>query len=246
MRARVFGSIVCAVILIVCVAAVRTAAEPTFSFGFKGGINAAKLGGDDTTGFLDIDEYGISASGDIESYRVGFVGGVFFMVHISDMFGIRLEALYAMKGGKGEMAGTISDDVYGDVAFNADATLRLDYFEIPLLAVVSVPLAERVSLNVMAGPTFAFKTGAELALELRAMGMSQEETEDIDELVKGTDVGAVFGAGFTFNAGTVDIFVEGRYGLGFSSIDDTSEDLDLKTRYFSFMAGLGIPFGVSE
>jgi hypothetical protein len=162
------------------------------------------------------------------------------------MFGIRLETLYTMKGGKGEMSGTISDPSIGDVDFSADATLKLDYFEIPLLAVVSIPLSEKASFNIMAGPTFAFKVGAELALELRAMGMSQEETEDIDELVKGTDVGAVLGAGVTIDAGTVDIIVEGRYGLGFSSIDDTSEDLDLKTRYISFTAGLGIPFGVTE
>ena len=246
MRTRMFGSIVCAVVCIAFIAPPSAAAEPTFSFGFKGGMNMAKLGGEDATGFLDIDEFGIAAEGDIEAYRMGFVGGVFFMVHITEMFGIRLETLYTMKGGKGEMAGTISDATYGDVDFSADATLKLDYFEIPLLAVVSIPLAERASLNVMAGPTFAFKTGAELALDIKALGMSQEETEDIDDLVKGTDVGAVFGAGVTFSAGTVDIFVEGRYGLGFSSIDDTSDDLDLKTRYISFAAGVGIPFGAAQ
>ena len=224
----------------------EAAAGPTFEFGFKGGLGMAKLTGDDTKGIVAIEDFDITMTGNVDQYKMGFTGGVYFTVNFTDMFGLRLETLFAMKGGKGEVEGVISDPGLGDVPFSADVTFKLNYFELPLLAVLNIPIGETAAFKVMAGPALSFNTSAKIQMELAMLGYFIDQTEDIDEFVKGTDLGGVAGAGFEFSVGTVDIFVDGRWTFGFSSIDDSDDDLDVKNSALSFLAGVGIPFGMAE
>ncbi len=248
MKRDIHAALVCVLIFVaVCAGPVREAAAgPTFEFGLRGGLSMAKLTGDDTKGIIRLEDYDATISGDVDQYRMGFTGGVYLMVNVTEMFGVRLEALYAMKGGKGEVEGTVDYSGLEDVPFTADVTFKLAYIEIPLLAVLSIPVGETAKFNAMAGPAVSFKTSAELQIELAIMGYFIDQTEDIDEYVKGTDVGGVIGGGFSFEVGQVNLFVDGRWTFGFSSIDDSGEDIDVKNSALSFMAGVGIPFGAGE
>lgn len=222
------------------------AAETTYEFGFRGGLGMGKITGADAEGIVGIEDYDITISGKFDDYRFGFCGGVYMMAHFTEMLGLRLEALYVMKGGKGEVEGTIDDPGYGVVPFSADVTFKLNYIEMPLLAVLTVPLGEAAKFNVMAGPAFAFNTSSKLKMEIGILGYFLDQTEDIGEEVTGTDIGLVFGGGFEFDAGRVSLFVDGRWTLGISSIDDTGEDLDVKNSTLSFMGGVAIPIGATE
>ena len=223
----------------------EAAAGMDYEFGFKCGLSMGKITGADTEGIVSIEDYDVTLSGEFNDYRMGFVGGVYFMVHFTDMLGLRLEGLYAMKGGKGTVDGTIVDPGYGEVPFSADVIFKFNYVEIPLLAALRVPIDENVRFNAVAGPAFAFNMAAKLNMELGVMGYFIDQTEDIDDEVKGTDIGGVIGGGFEFDAGQVSLFVEGRWTFGFSSIDDSGEDLDVKNSALSFSGGIAIPLGAS-
>jgi hypothetical protein len=49
-------------------------------------------------------------SGDVDQTKVGGIGGVYAMVSFTERFGLRLEGLATMKGGKGDVTGTIIDE----------------------------------------------------------------------------------------------------------------------------------------
>ena len=109
--------------------------------------------------------------------------------------------------------------------------MKLDYIEIPLFAVAEFKAAEKMMVNVYAGPSLGILASAKM------------EDEDIKDYVKSTDFGIAGGVGFTYDIETVKILLEGRYTLGLTSIDDSGEDADVKNGNFAVMAGFSIPFG---
>jgi hypothetical protein len=104
-------------------------AQVSWSGGIKAGINLAKVNGSDATGF--------------DEFRTGFVGGGFLTAHVSEGFGVQFEGLYSQKGGKASES-------------SAEATLKLDYIEIPVLAMGRFPAGKKAILNIYGGPTFGF------------------------------------------------------------------------------------------
>jgi hypothetical protein len=127
------------------------------------------------------------------------------------------------------------------------ATIKLDYVEFPVLAVVTVPVSKAARLNLFGGPTFSFNTKAEAEISLGSFSASA----DIGNAVKGFDVGLTFGAGMTFDVGSVILGFDGRYGFGLETIVDSdsandffsSGNADVKNKGFAFMGSVGIPVG---
>jgi hypothetical protein len=203
-------------------AAVSAQAAATWTLGFKGGVSIADLEGDD----VDSDE---------TDKRVGFVGGGFAQVDLSPNFGIRLEALYHMKGASSDSAG-------------ADLTIQLDYFELPLLLVGQIPASQSVTVSAFAGPVVGFNVSANAEASVGGLTGSV----DIGDYVAGFEFGLAFGLGASFEAGAAVITFDGRYDLGLQTVDDglatvfdasTGTELDIMNRGFSVMAGLGFPLG---
>ncbi|HEX5133333.1 MAG TPA: porin family protein, partial [Candidatus Krumholzibacteria bacterium] len=152
---------------------------------------------------------------------------------VSDRFGIRLEALYHMKGASEDSAGVA-------------ATVKLDYLEFPVLVVGQVPVSESATLSAFAGPVVAFNTKGELAAS--ASGVSG--AVDIKDYIASFEFSLAFGLGASFDAGSVVIDLDGRYQLGLTSVDDglgqvlgSATDLDIKNQGWAFMAGIGFPVG---
>jgi hypothetical protein len=189
----------------------NAAAQLKWEAGVKGGVSMANLYGSDV---------------DNTSIKYGAAGGAFVTAQITEMFGVQLEGLYMQKGAKYDDTDSTGAAITGK--------LKLDYIEIPLLAVASFKAAEKVMINVYAGPA------------LGILASAKDEDVDIKDYVKSTDFGATFGAGFTYDVETVKIVVEGRYTLGLVKIDDTDAKEDIKNGNFAIMGGFSIPFGSSE
>lgn len=208
MNKKLFG--VVAIVAAFMFAVSPVAAEMEMEVGAMGGVNIADITGDD--------------AGDT-STRLGFLGGGFFGLMFNENFGARVEVLYAMKGAKSDVdTGSGIEEV----------TLKLDYVEIPVLAVAQFPVSESFDLSVFAGPVVAFNITAEV---------TNGETEDISDFTKSTDFGAAVGVGGQFPVGTVNIFVQGRATIGLTTIDDSEDDDDVKNIAYGGLVGVSVPLG---
>ena len=184
---------------------------PQMQIGPKAGLNISNLSGDDIEN---------------ADSKTGFAGGVFFMYKFSNMFAIQPEAYYSMKGA------TEKVDFEG-VTF--DITYSLDYFEVPILFKLLIPI-ENSSINpaIFAGPFVGFNTTAKLKVE--AEGQSEER--DLED-VKSTEFGLAFGGGLGFPIGTNELGFDVRYILGLSTIDDSADEADVKNSVINFNVYFG-------
>jgi hypothetical protein len=192
------------------------AAVPVWTLGFKAGLAVSNLKGSDV-----VDDVG---------HRTAFAGGGFAQVDVSENFGIRLEALYHMKGASEDSSGV-------------SATIKVDYLEFPILLVAQTPVSEGVRVGAFAGPVVAFNTSAKIAGS--AGGFSA--AVDIKDYIASFEFALAFGLGASFDAGSATITLDGRYQLGLTTIDDglggNTADTDVKNRGWAFLVGVGFPVG---
>ena len=193
------------------VSAGTASAQEGIVFGAKAGVNFSNISFDEQ----DVDD---EFFGDT-STRTGLLVGVFASVPVNPRFSFQPEFLYIQKGASFEAEGV-------------DGTLKLDYFELPLLADVRLNNGpNRVSL--MAGPSFAFRSQAKVEGE----GSDDVQAEvDIEDEVEGIDFGFAVGIAVRMRNNVV---VDGRYTWGLRNIDkaDDSDDATVKNRAFSISVG---------
>ncbi len=155
-------------------ATVQAGAATNCTFGVKGGVGMANLGGADADSFAT-------------DSRNGFVGGLFLQADMSKSFGVRLEGLYNMKGASDSESGV-------------DATIKLDYIEFPILLVGQMPASETVTLSAFAGPTLGFNINSEV--EVSYLGVSgSADIEDVAGFEFGLAFGA--GADFDMGSWSI-------------------------------------------
>ncbi|HEY5132378.1 MAG TPA: porin family protein, partial [Candidatus Krumholzibacteriaceae bacterium] len=118
-----------------------------------------------------------------------------------------------------------------------DLTVKLTYFEIPVLARLNIPTGGAVCPNVYAGPAIGFKMSAKG--EAESGSLSAEN--DIEGL-KRTDFGIIVGGGLEFKLTSIRLLFDARYEAGLTSIDDTADAIDVKNGAISFMVGFGFTF----
>lgn len=143
--------------------------------------------------------------------RSGFVVGLFGVLPVNSMFAVQPEFLYSQQGAKVEDG---SDE----------ATLKLDYVQVPVLA--RVRLGSNSPAHLLVGPSFGFRTRAETEFN--------GETMDFKDQVKGSEVGFV--TGVAVNAGM--FVVDGRYTWGLTNISKGDDPDTVKSRVFSISAGI--------
>ncbi len=171
-----------------------------FGLGAKAGINFANLGGDE-------DEY------DGKS-KTGFHLGLVAEFMLTEKFGIQPEVLYSTQGTKIEESGT----EFG-MTYNFEATQDLDYVNVPILA--KYYFTDALSLEL--GPQIGFLVKGEQEYTISLDGETESGKEDIKDYVKSTDFGLAAGLGYKFYGG---LFVNARYILGLSSINDEDQGID--------------------
>ncbi len=196
------------------------AVSPLFAkgmmFGVKGGLNMATGTGTDATDL---------------KMKMGIVGGVFMSYDITEIFAVQPELLYSMKGASYDIP-------------DVDASMNLNYFEIPLLLKVNFPTEGKIKPSLYAGPA--------LGILMSAKSEAEGASEDIKDYMKTMDIGIVAGAGIGYQMEKGMLFLEGRYEIGMSTVSDltddelAAEDLetqpDLKNSVISIMVGYGFAF----
>jgi len=213
-----------AVALIACIHADADAGR--ISYGAKAGIIMSNL--TQTPESWD----------DAKSYKTGFTGGVFMNYAFNERFSLEPELLYTMKGMKGNLY---------DGLVSVDVTASFDYFELPVLAVFTLPGSRNLKPRVYAGPSFAYTLGSELEISAWLASASV----DISSLTQTTDFGVVAGAGFDYALGKGILTFDVRYQRGFTNVIMTGDfDFngsaqtisgdDFKNYGFAFLVGYGI------
>ena len=181
-------SAVIAVAVLVCAV---TASAQDVTGGIKGGYNNTKF-------WFEEGDKSIDAR-----TRAGLVVGLFTSIEVAPRFAFQPEFLYSQKG-------TILRFAFDP---NQELEVKLDYFEIPLLA--DIRLNEGVNrVSLLVGPSFAFRTRAET-------DPADVEDLDVDNDLEKNDYGLTAGAALTMGQFVVD----GRYTWGLRNINaDKSED----------------------
>lgn len=233
-------------------------AQRYFEVGLRAGVAFSRLSGsnlENTEVFTNEDlGGGFTGTGTISSgvadMKTGFQGGGYATLHVNERFAVRLEALYTMKGGKGDTSGSLdvfdsSNNFLGTLDIGGTNTLSLDYFEIPILAVVSFPAGASSTFEIFAGPGVAFMSSAKAKSKVTASfqgdTQTQSQSTDASDGFKGTDFVGVLGAGMSFQVGAQALFLEARWTPGFTEIDDTGTGQDWKNNGFAISAGVGFP-----
>lgn len=190
--------------------------EKPYYFGIKAGLNMGKFSGDDTFE---------------ESYAMGMAGGLVMGYNMSEMFTLMPGVLFMQKGSK---------ETYPDE--DVEMTWKFYYVDINVLAKVTVPTEGNIKPHFLAGPYLGIKASHGWSSDPEADDATAKETdEQLDEYLKGTDFGLIFGAGidYVLDSGHM-ITLEGRYGLGLTSIiDDDPEEgsVDVKNNSITFLLG---------
>jgi hypothetical protein len=182
-------------------------------YGVRGGVNVASS---ETVGSAFDAETGT---------RTGYHLGLMALVDISDWFALETEVLYSKKG-----------FAEGDVGI----ALNLTYFEIPVLAVVRLPLP--LSPRLYSGPVLGIESRCEVTFE--------GETTECDTAsqgaprTRGADSGIIVGAGLGFDFGPGKLMGDIRYNHGLTDISESSETVgSIKTRTWYLSAGYMLTLG---
>ncbi len=180
---------------------VNANAQGEFRIGFKGGVNIASVGGDNT--------FGVGSFGS----RTGFHIGGLVEIPISEKISIQPELLYSMKGSNYDFS-------------SGDTDIKLDYIDVPILG----------KYHIIEGLSGEF--GPVIGVLVKADADDGDETVDIKEFYKSTDIGLAIGASYRLPMG---VFFSLRYNKGLTDINDDSE-ITAKNQNNVFQVSAGYSF----
>jgi hypothetical protein len=195
------------------------------SIGMKLGIDLSSWSNVDVSGSMK------------KPSKLGFQGGFIAKYGINKFLGVQAELLFAQKGMKIKAT-------QGNVTVKSWVTVN--YLEIPILTNFTFPVGPVVLMGNI-GPYFGIGLTANLATD-PDVGLNQKVKFENGSL-KRFDMGLLFGAGVGYKIGKGLLFMDLRYGLGLSDINDI-DDADKGTSYeknsnrnFGISFGYLIPIG---
>jgi outer membrane protein W len=214
-------------IMTILTASWATIQAQTLTVGPKAGLNITTLSN------LD----------DIKS-RVGFNAGGFLVYSFVQNFGIGLDALYSLEGAKYEF-----DFGSGSDMVRISNKLDLNYLRLNVPVTYFFRLKQdNFRPKVYVGPSLAFLLSAKSKSEIVSgpdnSVFNIDENRTVTDDYKGTDFGALVGAGFNYRlAEATWLNVDASYHIGATDIPKDSEQEDpIKTRGFTLTAGVGFGF----
>jgi len=196
-------------------------AQENVSLGVKGGVNFSDFAGSDV-------------SGDAVQGKTGFVGGLSVAFRFGDIFEVQGEFLYSQKGVKVEETGASG---------LTNGKISLNYMETPILLKAGLPTQGKFRPALYVGPAVSFEMSCDLSgtFDGQAADRSCDDQEDgwVPKERKTFDWGLVFGAEAVYKVGRkTSLLFEVRYNLGLTSLEATEQNLNIKNRALSLMAGV--------
>jgi hypothetical protein len=166
---------------------------------------------------------------DLDGSRTGTAFFGFVGIPVSESFRLQPGISLVQKGAKD------SED---------DVTLELDYLEVPILGVFSLPSEGPVGVHFFAGPTIAFERKCSVTGEDEGISLDVDcEASGVE--TKSTDIGVALGAALSYaTSETMNLFLAAGYGLGLSNVaDGEDDDQTAKNRVFGIDVGLSFLVG---
>jgi len=191
------------------VAAVAFACALARAAGITGGATLATLRGDDVEIDLDIDRS-----------RNGYSAGLYFSARAPN-FEFRPEILFVQMG--------TGDETLLPAIAAGPLGFEFDYIQVPFLFKMTSATRRHPGVGIFFGPYFAFNLEAEVTSNVGGVPV----TADIKDLVRDTDVGAIFGLSVDAGYWSLDI----RYTHGFERIFEDNS-LDVRNAALSVMLGM--------
>jgi len=189
------------------------------------GINLANFSTDDEEEIGELDN------------RLGILGGAVVELRFTDNLALQTELGFIQKGAKSEFS--YSDPQLGDVS--EEVEFIFNYLEVPVLFKAGTSFG-KARLDALVGPSFGYAMNAKGKYKVTIDGNTEEEEEDLDfdeNGIKRLDLGLQFGAALGINiTESAQLFVDGRYLLGLSNLNEDSEDGDIKTKGIALSAGV--------
>jgi hypothetical protein len=187
--------------------------------GIKGGAARSTIMGE------DVGEAG---------WRSGWVGGLFLVQHLGARLAVQPEVLFMRKGMERVFVGNV---------LVADASVEMSYLEVPVLFKLFLRDGGAESGPfLMAGPSAGYRTSCEAVATAPDVSFSIGCADpQIGVLAKSLEWNALIGGGTGIAIGRVVVSLEARYEHGLTSLDDSSDDLDLRNRSFAVMTAVSIP-----
>ena len=170
-------------------------------FGVKGGVNVSNMFTEDV---------------DSKNPLVGFNGGFFLRVALTPMISFQPELLFTMKG---------SELAYNNSFVSGTAKFSLNYFEVPLLAVVNITK----NVNLQGGIYLASLTTAKVK-NVSNINLFNFENELKKENFNSLDYGLVVGLGTDFDKLSFGL----RYEFGLQKV---GKERTFPTRNYTFADG---------
>lgn len=152
--------------------------------------------------------------------KTGFDIGALAQFPLGMVLTFQPEVHYSQKGASVE--GPTGDDL----------ETSLDYIDIPLLLRAGTALAEGLDVDLLLGPSIGILLNCE-----------DPAGNDCSDETTSTDFGLVVGAGFSWAMGAGDLLLDGRFNMGFSSVDDSDADADINNQNIQVLVGYAFPFG---
>jgi hypothetical protein len=161
----------------------------------------------------------VGEAGTLLTSRQGAITGAYLQFPLQDVFAIRPELLFSLKGGS-----TIAN-VRG---VESSIDIELAYIELPLLFRASLPTGT-IRPVLFAGPALAIQIGCDFSF---ADSVRSTCGQDSLTLVRSWDFGLVGGGGIEKRLRRATIALEARYTVGTRSV---LEDVELKNRAFGLV-----------
>ena len=201
------------------VAAASSAHAQQLSWGVRGGANLATA---DVEGSLFDQDVGT---------RTGFHLGILGRVDISKNFALETDVLYSQKG---------------FAEGNGDVALALNYFTIPIMAVIKFPTG-KLSPHLYLGAELSLESGCTVSsgsVSDISCDDARAETSEFPR-TKGADSGLIFGAGVDWDIGFTTLLIDVMYDYGLTNIADVGEQIDsIKTR--TLLLSLGATWAIGR
>lgn len=216
---------------------IGNAAHAQLSLGLKGGLNFSTVSvrADDNVNF---------------NSRTAPNFAVLFNYQLGPMFSIQAEPGFSARGAtvRGEQVVELAPGV--PIRTVNKGTLKLNYFELPVVAQYRPHLTEKLEAIISAGPEIRFRTGPQKLETTSTIYMNGQKGETItntesysgDDAVRVFDFGLAAGAGVAYPIGRFKVFVEGRYHLGLRNLaTDSEDDIKVRNRGASVVLGVTVP-----
>jgi len=207
-------------------------------------------------GGLNLSNITNTKSGQTEENNIlpSFNAGIMSRFGLSEMFDLESGVLLTGKGSKAETYFSSSrNDNYVKTRFNPI------YVEIPLNAVVKIPLAAKSKSNIFvnAGPYVAIGVAGKSKVDTRIISVNSSSSQNIKfnnddpftseqdnaayDKLKRFDYGFNLGGGIDFGK----FMLKANYGIGLAKINSTQSNntADDKNKFRTFSISAGIPLG---